>query len=75
MCSQSVRERLLKILTRFSLPTQIHADAEKLIEFARHDKKKAGDSINLIFVSDAGSFEEKKLAFTEYEDMIREALK
>ena len=74
MCSDDVRERLLKILERFSLPTKINANAEKLIEFARHDKKKAGNNINLIFVNEAGCFEEKKLPFTEYENMIRESL-
>ena len=75
MCSGEVRARLLKILKRFALPTEIQADTEKLIEFARHDKKKAGDNINLIFVNTAGEFEEKKIPFSEYEEMIREALK
>jgi len=75
MCSGEVRARLLKILKRFALPTEIQADTKKLIEFARHDKKKAGNNINLIFVNTAGEFEEKKLPFSEYEEMIREALK
>ncbi len=74
MCSKAVRKRLLKILERFSLPTEISADAQKLIDFARHDKKKSGDHINLIFVPDAGRFEEKKILFQEYESLIREAV-
>ena len=75
MCSEKVRVRLLEILNRYSLPTSVSADTEALIEFARHDKKKSGDSINLIFVNEAGTFEDKNIPFSEYESMIREAVK
>ncbi len=74
MCDVSVKERLLNVLKRFSLPTEINADTDKLVEFARHDKKMSGDKINLIYVSEIGTFEERKIPFTEYEILIKESL-
>lgn len=75
MCDSGVKERLLNVLKRFSLPTEINADPDKIIEFARHDKKMSGDSINLIHVSKIGTFEERRIPFSEYETLIKERLK
>lgn len=74
MCNEKTKERLLSVLKRFSLPTEINSDTDKLVEFARHDKKMSGDSINLIYVSEIGKFEERRIPFTEYEILIKESL-
>lgn len=74
MCSEDIRERLIPILNRLSLPTVIDEDPEVLIEAARHDKKTAGDDITVVTVSEIGSCEMKKLSFSQYEDMIRQVL-
>ena len=74
MCNDEVRQRLLKVLKRFNLPTEIPSDIDRIIEFARHDKKMSGDHINLITVPRIGEFEEKRIPFAEYEKLIKESL-
>ena len=49
-------------------------DKETLINAASHDKKMSGDSITVVYVKTAGSFELKKISFSEYADMIRQVL-
>jgi len=74
MCSESVRERLKAVLKKLSLPTELSADADEIIEASRHDKKAAGDDITIVYVSEIGKFELRKIPFGEYEEMIRQVL-
>ncbi len=72
MCSEEVRERLVRLLEKFSLPTEFSSNADLLIEAARHDKKLSGDSIALVFVSKVGEFEIKTVPFSDFEKIIKE---
>lgn len=74
MCSEQVKQRLLPVLRKLNLPTEISADAQALIEACRHDKKTAGDDITVVLVHEIGSFELKKMPFTELEDRIRQVI-
>lgn len=74
MCSESVRERLKAVLKKLNLPTELSADADEIIEVSRHDKKAAGDDITIVYVSEIGKFELRKIPFGEYEEMIRQVL-
>ena len=74
MCSESVRERLKAVLKKLNLPTELSADADEIIEASRHDKKAAGDDITIVYVSEIGKFELRKIPFGEYEEMIRQVL-
>ena len=74
MCSESARERIKAVLKKLSLPTELSADADEIIEASRHDKKAAGDDITIVFVNEIGSFELRKIPFGEYEEMIRQVL-
>lgn len=74
MCAPAVRERLLPVLRRLDLPTEIAGDAETVLDACRHDKKMAGDTITVVYVPQIGSYELKSISFTEYEKMIREVL-
>lgn len=74
MCADSVRERLLPILKKLSLPTEIDYPADALIEACRHDKKNSGDSITVVYVPEIGRFELRKMPFTEYAELIRKVL-
>lgn len=74
MCSQSVRARLKAVLEKLNLPTELSADADEIIEASRHDKKAAGDDITIVYVSEIGKFELRKIPFGEYEEMIRQVL-
>ena len=74
MCSESARERIKAVLKKLNLPTELSANADEIIEASRHDKKAAGDDITIVYVSEIGSFELRKIPFGEYEKMIRQVL-
>lgn len=65
MCSKEVRERLIKVLKKLNLPTSVEYDTAKIIDAMRHDKKMAGDEITVIYVPEVGSFEMRKMPFSE----------
>ena len=75
MCSAAVRERLEPVLNKLSLPTKTEFSADTLIEAARHDKKLSGDKITVVYVSEIGKFELKKIPFSEYSQLIRQVQK
>ena len=72
MCSDSVRQRLIKVLNKLNLPTKIDFDIEKIIDAMSHDKKKKGDSIDIVYVNEIGNFEFKNLDFAEFSKQIKE---
>ena len=74
MCAPAVRERLLPVLKRLGLPTELTGGAEALLEACRHDKKAAGETITVVYVPEVGSFEFQKLTFTDLEKRIKEVL-
>ncbi len=75
MCTAEVRERLINILKKYNLPTSFEANADALVEAASHDKKLSGDKITLVYVNSPAEFEFKKIPFSEYEILLREAIK
>lgn len=75
MCSESVRNRLLKVLTKLGLPTAVEGNEDALISACKHDKKLSGDEITIIYVERIGSFEFKKMSISELEAMIRQVVK
>ena len=71
--SDCVRERLVKVLKKYSLPVTVDASAEALLKALRHDKKADSNGVNTIFVNEIGSFEFKYLEYTELDKIVREA--
>ena len=61
MCSDEVKERLINVYKKYSLPTETDTPREKIIEAARHDKKSVGNKIDAVFVKKIGSFEFRKI--------------
>ena len=57
MCSPKVRDRLIPILKKLSLPTDCELDPDKIYEAMIHDKKAAGDTVSIVKVNEIGSFE------------------
>lgn len=57
MCSEKVRDRVIKVLKKCSLYREIDYDWDKIAEAAFHDKKADGDTVTVIKVNDVGSFE------------------
>lgn len=72
MCSNEVRERLLPVLKKLGLPTEIEYDTDRIIEAMRHDKKMSGDMITVVFVPKVGTFEMRTIPFTELAKEFKE---
>ena len=74
MCAPFVRERLLSVLRKWNLPTEVDVDMEAVIAACRYDKKAQGDDITLVYVPEIGKFEMKTIPFAEFEILVREVL-
>lgn len=61
MCSLNVRERMKKVLEKYQLATSVKSNAEKIISYVLHDKKKTASGINAVFVDEIGSFRIEKI--------------
>ncbi|MBQ8163622.1 MAG: 3-dehydroquinate synthase [Clostridia bacterium] len=70
MSSESVVERLIPVLEKYSLPTKVKADPDTLISYVFHDKKMSGDEITVIFCENVGSFEMRKIKATDIRKYI-----
>ena len=70
MCSDEVRERLLKVLQNLNLPTKITIEPKALASALKHDKKADGNNITIIYVPQVGQFEMKKISFEDLEKLI-----
>lgn len=54
--SSSVKNRLLKVLEKYNLPTSVNIDDKELIKFINLDKKRTGDLITIVKVTELGSY-------------------
>ncbi len=70
MCSTSVKKRLTQILEKYSLPTSINSDTDKLISYIIHDKKASGSQITIIYVDKIGSYKMRKVEIAELRNYI-----
>ena len=70
MCASAVRERLLPVLTRLGLPTEVRADPDKVYAALLHDKKAAGGKITVAQVDEPGSSELISLSWEELREYI-----
>jgi len=71
MVSDELRPRLIKVLDMLGLPTSVELDADEVYRAMTHDKKGEGDSVTVTTVSQPGSFEMKKIAFSELYPLIK----
>ena len=74
MCSDAVKERLLKVMESIGLPKAHNISPEKIIDAALHDKKKSGDSITAVKVEKVGSFILTEMPFDELRKEIEKAV-
>ncbi len=70
MCSDGVRERIAAVLEKYSLPTSVTVDAEELIPYMLHDKKKTADGVTVVWVGEIGSFEFKTAGMAELKNYL-----
>lgn len=72
MCSQKVRNRLLPVLEKLSLPTFSNFNTEKLLTAIKHDKKFSGDKVTVVFVEEVGNFQFKEMTINDIEKILNE---
>ncbi len=73
MCAPLVRERLIKVLTRAGLPTTTTVDIDAALAAVSHDKKTQGDTVNYVYVPEAGQFVFKKATLAEFAALVKDA--
>ena len=74
MCAPEVKARLIRVLKRLNLPTEIPSALEPMLEAIAHDKKCAGGDVSVIYVPAVGSFDIQKMPLYEWQKEIRSAL-
>lgn len=70
MCSEDVRKRLIAVLEKLKLPTEILIEPQKVISAVIHDKKMRDNTVNAVLVNEIGSFEMKKMTVNEIERQL-----
>ena len=71
MCSENVRNRLIPVLEKLGLPTQIKFDKNKVTEAIQHDKKFDGNNVTIVRVEEVGSYNMVKISKEELVRMIK----
>ena len=69
-----VRERLIPVLRKAGLPTELslgEGELREVMTAVSHDKKSAAGGIDAVLVHEAGSFEIKKLTLAEIEEKTK----
>ncbi len=75
MCGDSVRARLLKVLSKLNLPSGFSAEnTEAILSACRHDKKLQGSEITAVYVNEIGSFQFMKMPISEFEIMLKKGI-
>ena len=72
MCEGEIKQRLLRTLTKAGLPTALDFDADRVYEAVTHDKKLDGDTLNLIYVPEIGTYEMKKTPLLTFKAVLEE---
>lgn len=70
MCSENVRKKLIPVLKKLNLPTEIKINTEKVISAVAHDKKMRDSTVNAVLVNEIGSYEIQKMTVSEIEKML-----
>lgn len=70
MCSEGVRERLIKVLEKLGLPTDASFDREAALSAISHDKKSSNGKVSAVFVKNIGSFDIKSTSAEELKALI-----
>ncbi len=74
VCSRETAERIEKILQKFGLPTATEYPAEVLLFGMLSDKKRSGDSINLILPENIGACRIQKTPVAELPAILKAGL-
>ena len=70
MCSDAIKPRLINVLNKLNLPTEISFDKRRIAEAMSHDKKISGDDITVVFVEKIGEFIMKTMPLSEFCEVL-----
>lgn len=73
MCSENLRKRLIFVLKKVGLPTELNFDFNVVCDAMLHDKKWSGESITVTYVNTPGSFKMKKINKDELTQIVKGA--
>ncbi len=71
MCSENVKERLIRVLQKADLPYYGDIDYQNVYNAAVHDKKVSGGKLTVVYVDSPGSFEFREISFADLKELIR----
>ena len=74
VCGKDVKERLIKVLKKVNLPTQVSMDKESILSAMSHDKKFDGATVTVIFVNTPGEYEMKKITSQQLAELVKEVI-
>ncbi|NVM25769.1 MAG: 3-dehydroquinate synthase [Desulfobacterales bacterium] len=67
-------ERIEALLKKLKLPTRLELDVERVLDALRKDKKRKGDSINLVLLHGIGNAVVEKISMRELEAVVNEII-
>ena len=70
MTSDTVKERLIKVLKKLNLPTDCNIDKKLVFDAICHDKKFKDDKITVIYVEQIGKHSMRELAVDELNNIV-----
>ncbi len=65
LSSDKVMRRIEKVLGKYHLPTKVDINSEELFKYISLDKKRSGDYLTIIYVSEIGTYEIRKILLEE----------
>lgn len=68
--SGEAKERLLRLLTKYALPTEYKGDVEAALKLISHDKKCECKAVNAIFCDAVGSYRIEKISAEEFSAIV-----
>ncbi len=71
MCNEQVRERLIPVLKKLNLNTELKYDIDRALSFVANDKKCRGGYIEAVFVNKIGECKIEKMTLADFEYMIK----
>lgn len=68
--STQIKDKLICVLNKYNLPTQVDYNSEKLLSFIVHDKKASDNSVDLVKVEKIGTFKIEKVSIDDIKKML-----
>ena len=71
MASNQVKERLVRLLNKYNLPTYVAVNKEELFSLILHDKKRSGKNIDIVLVDKIWTYQIKTIDVVEIKNYMK----